>query len=259
MIELGLIGFPLGHSFSQSYFQEKFRHLGIIGEYHLMPVEEYGPRTLGDIIASHPDLLGFNVTAPWKRRVMEDMDILSPEAEAIGGVNVVKVIRGEDNNVKFEGHNTDWLGFLKSIPKDFLRGDALVLGSGGAAAAAVYALTKSGVNTIVCSRDPGKASEKMHSAGARLCFLGYENLCSSIFEGCSLVVNATPLGTSPDTRKCPPIPYQCIRPDMLAYDMVYNPGVTLFMKKAANAGATVKNGLEMLHRQAELSWQIWTS
>lgn len=258
MIELGLIGFPLGHSFSKSYFTEKFLRLGIPGEYHVMPVEGYGNGTLDGIMTAHPGLTGFNVTAPWKRRVIEDMDILSPDAEAIGSVNVVRIKR-EDGALVFEGHNTDWLGFLESLPKDYLRGDALVLGSGGAAAAAVYALTVSGVNTYLCSRDPGKAFERIKSAGARLGFLGYENLGKSMMEDFSLVVNATPLGTYPDTRKCPPIPYKWIHPDMMAYDMVYNPGLTLFMRKGARAGAAVKNGLEMLHRQAELSWRIWTS
>lgn len=242
----GLIGYPLGHSFSEKYFKDKFHKEGIDNSYHLFPIKEI--RLLPELIGSHPDLMGLNVTIPYKRDVFAFLDSVSQDASAIGAVNVVRIERDNEGAVKgMKGFNSDWIGFMESL-KPLLRNDiknALVLGSGGASKAVVYALGKLGIRATVVSRSAGDGK------------ISYDSLDWEIMADNLLIVNTTPLGMWPKIESSPEIPYEFITPDHVCYDLVYNPEITEFMKLSSEKGATVKNGLEMLHRQAEVSWKIW--
>lgn len=244
----GLIGFPLGHSFSRRYFTEKFIQEGIDDEYRLFPLEDIGQ--LPQLLAGIPGLTGFNVTIPYKKHIMGFLDSVSDAAASIGAVNCVKIRREDSGRPVLEGHNTDWNGFLSSL-KPLLESrlpieKALVLGSGGAAASVRYALESIGIVPQIVSR-AGKASGN----------LDYRELDRKIVEESRLVVNATPAGMWPAVDTAPPFPYQWLSPAHICHDLVYNPETTLFMKKSADFGAVVKNGMDMLYAQADLSWEIW--
>lgn len=245
MISLGLIGFPLGHSFSASYFNNKFRRGGIAGEYRLYPLES--AENFPDFLSLHSGLCGLNVTIPHKESIMPFLDSLSEEAAAIGAVNVISIRRDIQGNTRLTGHNTDWSAFRDSLAP--LLGQekrkALVLGTGGASKAVTYALRSLDTDVTFVSRTPGNG------------IIGYEDLTAGLICGHKIIVNTTPVGMHPSTEFCPPIPYDALTPDHICYDLIYNPEVTLFMKKSAEKGAVVKNGLEMLHRQAESAWEIW--
>lgn len=256
MIKLGLIGYPLGHSLSKEYFERKFSTLGIEGEYAMMPIPEYGVGSMQALLASHSELRGFNVTAPWKRAVMQDLDYISPDAKQLGGVNVVKICKTESGDRYLEGYNTDWKGFLDSIPKQYLKGDAIILGTGGAASAAAYALNTVGMSVSIISRNPKKVENRGIIFPNNCVIRSYDDI-PAVISGVTLIVNATPVGTWPNVEKYPDIPYQLLHNGILCFDMVYNPTETEFMKHAKAAGAEAKNGLEMLHRQADLAWEIW--
>ena len=244
----GLLGYPLGHSFSAKYFAEKFAKEGIDATYKNFEFAE-----VADAVAyllQQDDLLGFNVTIPHKQAIMPYLNGLSAEAEAIGAVNVVCVKRGADGMVKLLGCNSDVVGFSNSIqpllrPK--LHSKALVLGTGGASKAVMYGLRKLGVEPIYVSRTPKEGQ------------LTYNDLTPEVMRDYKVIVNCTPLGMYPKVDACPDIPYQYLTPDHLLYDLVYNPLETLFMKRGAAQGAVVKNGLEMLHLQAEAAWVDWNS
>lgn len=259
MIKLGLIGYPLGHSFSARYFEKKFRELGLEGKYTLMPLPVYEKGSLEKLLADNPDLDGFNVTAPWKRKVMDDMDFISREAREIGGVNVVKVCRNEGGDTLLEGYNTDWKGFIDCLPERYLTGNAIVLGSGGAAGAAVYGLLSRGMDVCVVSREPARAAAGSVGILDHCKVCAYDDLSSSVVADASIVVNATPLGMFPNCDAAPAFPYRFLGCETLCFDMVYNPSETLFMRQSGAAGASVMNGLGMLHRQADLAWEIWRS
>lgn len=242
----GLIGFPLGHSFSAEFFAEKFRREDIAAEYRLWEIP-----SLDSVAALPKDVSGFNVTIPHKVRIMDFLDEIDPEAKAIGAVNVVKVISQNDGSIVRKGYNTDALGFLKSLKamKGFSEADirqALVLGSGGASKAVVHALKKLGIQSTVVSRNPGPEQ------------IGYNQINSEIMATHRLIVNCTPLGTYPDINSYPDIPYEKLSPNHYCHDLVYNPSVTRFMQLSQTQGATVKNGLEMLRQQALAAWEIWT-
>lgn len=244
----GLLGYPLGHSFSAKYFAEKFAKEGIDATYKNFEFAE-----VADAVAyllQQDDLQGFNVTIPHKQAIMPYLNGLSAEAEAIGAVNVVCVKRDADGTVKLLGCNSDVVGFSNSIqpllrPK--LHSKALVLGTGGASKAVMYGLRKLGVEPIYVSRTPKEGQ------------LTYDDLTSEVMRDYKVIVNCTPLGMYPKVDACPDIPYQYLTPDHLLYDLVYNPLETLFMKRGAAQGAVVKNGLEMLHLQAEAAWVDWNS
>lgn len=244
----GLLGYPLGHSFSAKYFAEKFAKEGIDATYKNFEFAE-----VADAVAyllQQDDLQGFNVTIPHKQAIMPYLNGLSAEAEAIGAVNVVCVKRDADGTVKLLGCNSDVVGFSNSIqpllrPK--LHSKALVLGTGGASKAVMYGLRKLGVEPIYVSRTPKEGQ------------LTYNDLTSEVMRDYKVIVNCTPLGMYPKVDACPDIPYQYLTPDHLLYDLVYNPLETLFMKRGAAQGAVVKNGLEMLHLQAEAAWVDWNS
>lgn len=241
----GLIGKPLGHSFSQKYFSEKFKREGIDARYDLLVVDS--AREVLRIVEETPDLGGLNVTIPYKEDVMSVLDSVDDEAKAIGAVNVIAVRRDAAGKASLRGYNSDAAGFMGSIAPLLAptHRKALVLGSGGASKAVIYGLRKLGVEPVVVSRR-AKAGQ-----------LDYSMLDEEVMRTHTVVVNATPVGMFPNVDECPPIPYEFLTAGHLCYDLVYNPVETLFMKRGGERGATVKNGLEMLHLQAEEAWKIW--
>lgn len=244
MKKFGIIGHPLGHSFSPSYFNEKFQNEGIDAVY-----EKYDLPVITDlqaIIDYTQDLCGFNVTIPYKEKVMSYLDIVSPEARSIGAVNVVKVIN-KDGKKYLEGYNSDLIGFMRSIQPliEPHHKKALVLGTGGASKAIIYALHRLGIETLLVSR-----YQKDNT-------IQYEQIDKTVLEEYTVIVNCTPCGMAPHFDECPPLPYENITPKHLMFDLIYNPDETLFLKKGREQGAITKNGLEMLLLQAEGAWEIW--
>lgn len=241
-----LIGKPLGHSFSANFFNEKFKREHIDNRYILAQLDDISDVTL--LLEDHPDLQGFNVTIPYKQQIIPYLDSLSDEAREIGAVNVVKV-EHKDGKRYLKGFNSDAIGFKESIAPlikpDMKR--ALILGNGGASHAVDYVLRSLGIETVKVSRTKAEGR------------LTYADLTEDVMKNHLVIVNTTPVGTWPNTEVCPDIPYDYITPGHLCFDLVYNPETTTFMKKAAEHGATVKNGLEMLHLQAIGAWKIWNS
>ena len=235
MRHYGIIGFPLLHSFSARYFNEKFATEKIDAEYSLYPVAESELDQIKDYIAR---LDGMNVTFPYKQTVIPYLTRLDETAEAIGAVNVV---------YKHVGYNTDCLGFIESIRPLLREFDhkALVLGTGGASKAACYGLRKLGVAPTLVSRHPQEG------------ILGYEGLDEEVMKAHTVIVNCTPLGMLPDVDSCPAIPYELITERHLLFDCVYNPEETLFLRKGKAQGATIRNGMQMLVGQAKAAWRIW--
>ena len=246
-MQYGLIGWPLGHSFSRDFFTKKFCNEGIDAEYLNFEIPE-APR-LFQIIQEHPLLKGVNVTLPHKQAVIPLLDELSQEAAAIGAVNVIRITRSPNGEPYLKGFNSDVIGFTDSI-RPLLKPHhqkALVLGTGGASKAICHGLEKLGVEWTYVSRN---------SAPNRLT---YSQLTPSIMQTYTVIVNCSPVGMFPKVDHCPAIPYEYLTPNHLLYDIVYNPTITLFMKHGAEHGSTVKNGIEMLERQAIASWEFWNS
>ncbi len=243
----GLIGYPLGHSFSRKFFTEKFAKEGIDAQYlnfEIPSIEEFP-----EIIKNNPTLRGLNVTIPYKQQVMQYLDDISEEAKAIGAVNVVKCQLSTVNcQLHLTGYNSDVIGFVNSI-KPLLKPHhkkALILGTGGASKAIRYGLEKKlGMKTLFVSRS------------AREGMITYEEVTAEVLKEYEVIVNCSPVGMYPHVDECPALPYEALNENNLLYDLVYNPLETLFMKKGAAQGATVKNGLEMLHLQAIASWEFW--
>ena len=245
MKKFGIIGYPLGHSFSPGYFNEKFANEGIDAHY-----DKYELPVITDlqaIIDYTPDLCGFNVTIPYKEKVMSYLDNVSPEARAIGAVNVVKVTRKDGDAPYLEGYNSDVIGFMRSIEPllDKHHKKALVLGTGGASKAVNYGLHQFGIETVLVSR-----SQKDKT-------IQYQQITPEMLAEYTVIVNCTPCGMAPHFNECPDIPYEALTKQHLLYDLVYNPDETLFLKKGKAQGALTKNGLEMLLLQAEAGWEIW--
>lgn len=242
----GLIGFPLGHSFSAKFFQQKFRREGIDAVYRNFELPDIGD--LMELLSEYPQLQGLNVTIPYKQQVMPYLTTLSPQAREIGAVNVIRICHDTEGNVAtLEGFNTDAPAFARTLapllPLEPV--SALVLGTGGASRAVCAALSWLGVPYTLVSRTSSEGR------------LSYEQLSAATVAACRLIVNTTPVGMSPNVDACPPIPYVAITPGHICYDLIYNPEETLFMQKARKAGATVANGLAMLHLQALLAYNIW--
>ena len=253
MKEYGLIGYPLGHSFSKRFFTEKFFKEGIGAVYDNYELPDVG--MLLDIVAKHPNLEGLNCTIPHKQAVMSLLDEISPDAKKIGAVNVIKIIREENSSpadekgFKLVGYNSDIIGFTESI-KPLLKPchkKALVLGTGGAAKAITVALDNLGISWKYVSRS---------SAEDRF---SYAQITPEVLQEYLVVINCSPVGMFPHTDEAPQLPYDAFTPEHLLYDLVYNPLETKFLKYGVQAGATTKNGLEMLELQALASWDIWTS
>lgn len=240
----GLIGYPLTHSYSRVYFNNKFESEGINAEYVNFEIPDIGD--FMELMAEYHDLMGLNVTIPYKQQVIPYMNSLDEEARIIGAVNVIKITRkGDDFTLK--GYNSDVVGFRDSIAPLITdnRKKALILGTGGASRAVARGLSTLGVESQLVSRT------------AREGVITYQDLTPEIMDTHKVIVNTTPLGMYPHVDECPDIPYDLLSTEHLCYDLLYNPDVTLFMKKARAEGAVVKNGLEMLLLQAFESWRIW--
>ena len=250
--DFGLIGYPLSHSFSKMFFTQLFESDGSGRSYDNFEIPHLTPEALYSIVLMNPRLKGFNVTAPYKVAIMEYLDSISPVAKAVGAVNTVKIIRADDGRVRaLEGYNTDVIGFKNSL-LDFLDGfkptGALILGTGGASKAVAEALRQLYVPfTFVSHSQKGEG------------IISYEDITPDFIKNNQLIINATPLGTFPNTDACPPFPYELLSKANYCHDLVYNPEETKFMKLAAAQGAKTKNGLEMLFGQAVESLKIWIS
>lgn len=244
MREFGLIGKTLKHSFSQKYFEEKFRREQITdASYSLFELTDI--KQLTEFILQRPQLVGFNVTIPYKQQIIPYLDELSEEAAAVNAVNTV-VIEHVGGQILTKGHNTDIIGFRESLREVDLPKQALVLGTGGAAAAVTYVLENLGCRCTAISRDPQRG-------------LPYSALNADIIRQHKFIVNCTPLGTYPNINEKPDIPYEGLSGEHFLYDLVYNPSETAFLKEGILRGAKVQNGLQMLHAQAEASWRIWNN
>ncbi len=245
MQKYGLIGYPLKHSFSIGYFNEKFKSENINAEYINYEIADI--KDFRRIIEDTPDLCGLNVTIPYKEQVIPFLNELDKDTASIGAVNVIKIIR-QKGKVKLVGYNSDIIGFTESI-RSLLQPHhkrALILGTGGASKAVYHGLTRLGITCVFVSRT--KKTPDM---------LTYEELSAEVMRTHTIIVNCTPVGMYPKVDLCPDIPYELLTPEHLLYDLLYNPNETLFMKKGAAQGAVTKNGLEMLLLQAFAAWEIW--
>ncbi|WP_317900076.1 shikimate dehydrogenase family protein [Aurantibacillus circumpalustris] len=245
MAHFGIIGKTLQHSFSKIYFEKKFKDLNL-ENYFYDKFEILSINHFKDVLVNNPKLKGLNVTIPYKESIMPYLDELSPEAKEIGAVNCIKI-----ENTKLIGYNTDVYGFSQSI-KPFLDTNherALILGTGGASKAVAYALKKVGVEVYFVTSSQVKKTENTFF---------YSEINEMVMNAFKLVVNTSPVGTFPNVLESPSLPYQFFTPLHLAYDLVYNPEQTLFLKHAKEQGSIAVNGLSMLHLQAEKNWEIWT-
>ena len=246
MQKYGLLGYPLGHSFSKTYFNQKFEAEKIDAEY--LNFEIPSIKEIKNVIKENPELNGLNVTIPYKEQVIPYLDELDKDTAKIGAVNVIKIIRQPKGKVKLVGYNSDIIGFTQSI-EPLLQPHhkkALILGTGGASKAVFHGLANLGIEGVFVSRTK-KGSE----------YLTYEELTPEVMQEYTVIVNCTPVGMYPKVDFCPNIPYELLTPNHLLYDLLYNPNETLFMKKGEARGAVTKNGLEMLLLQAFAAWEIW--
>ena len=240
--QFGLVGKNISYSFSKKYFTERFQKDNTLD----FTYENFDIQDIADfpkIIKNNPNLIGLNVTIPYKETVIPFLNGLSETAAKIGAVNVIKITKEGE----LIGHNSDCYGFKKALEPILQphHKKALILGTGGASKAVAFALEELGISYTFVSR---KASEKQSS---------YDQIDASTFENYYIIINSTPLGTSPNTEAFPEIPYDYFTPKHIAFDLVYNPAETQFLKKAKANGAVIKNGLEMLVNQAEKAWEIW--
>jgi shikimate dehydrogenase len=242
----GLIGYPLGHSRSADYFNARFSREGITdAQYRLFPIPAL--QELDTLLRTHTDLAGLNVTIPFKEAIIPILADIDETARDIGSVNVVLVSR-EDKSIRLKGFNTDAGGFLSAFPEPAHHRQALVLGTGGAAKAVAWALEKSGIRVVFVSRNPHSVAE-----------IGYQALWESpgMIREHTLIINATPAGMFPHSDTFPPIPYHYLGKNHLLYDLVYNPSLTLFLRKGAETGARIRTGEEMFLKQADLSFSLF--
>lgn len=241
----GLIGHPLGHSFSKDFFNQKFQTENIDAQYLNFDIPTI--ELLNEVL-TRQQIKGLNVTIPYKEKVIPFLDELSEEAKSIGAVNVIKVYQ-QENKIRLKGFNTDVIGFTESLQPllNPTHKKALILGTGGASKAVQFGLQQLNIETLFVSR--------------RSCdnTLTYSQLTPKVMKEHTVVINCTPVGMHPHTDECPEIPYEFIGESHILYDLVYNPEETLFLKKGKAVGATTKNGLEMLLLQAKAAWNIWTN
>lgn len=240
--KFGLIGKDISYSFSKKYFTEKFSKELFddctYENFDIQTIEEFP-----NVLKENPDLKGLNVTIPYKEAIIPFLDTISEKAFRIGAVNVIRFTK--KGNLK--GYNSDWYGFKKSL-EPLLQPHhkkALILGTGGASKAVAFALDKLGIFYTFVSRE---ATENA---------IDYNRINATTFDNFQIIINCTPLGTSPNTKEFPPIPYEFFTEKHIAFDLIYNPEETQFLKKAKKKGATIKNGYEMLVFQAEKAWTIW--
>jgi len=243
MARFGLIGKSLGHSFSKSYFTEKFQKKGLNHSYdnfELASIDDF-PRLLSE----NSDLRGLNVTIPYKEAIIPFLDEIDPVAAEIGAVNTILISNG-----KTKGYNTDVTGFQNSLKPYLKHGmeKALILGTGGASKAVAYVLRNLGIACFFVSRKPDELGQ-----------IAYGDLNEEAMKQFKLIVNTSPVGTFPEVDQYPDIPYEYLSNQHLLYDLIYNPSQTIFLKKGSDKGATTLNGLGMLKAQAEASYEIWLS
>lgn len=244
MNKYGLLGYPLGHSFSKKYFLDKFNKENIEASFENFEFE-YASEMEG-IILGMSELKGFAITIPHKQGILGLLDETDDAIDAIGAVNCVKIDRSP-GRISLKGYNTDVIGFEESF-KEFLKPShkkALILGTGGASKAVEYVLMKLGITYEMVSRTKTETS---------LC---YEDITAAKIDDVQLIINTTPLGMYPKIETCPTLPYTCLTPDHYCYDLVYNPSETLFLSKAKAEGSATKSGMDMLEFQAEANWRIW--
>lgn len=244
----GLIGHPLGHSFSQKYFTDKFNSHNIDASYDLFPLESISE--LDELLKLHDGLCGFNVTIPYKQQIISKLDSLSESAASINAVNTVKVLITSDGGQHLKGFNTDAPAFeyeLVNFVPDYIN-TALVLGTGGASAAVAFILAKLGWDFKFVSRNPA-GNNCIH----------YSDIDKQLMSKISLIVNTTPLGMYPEIDNYPDIPYHLLTEKHFLFDLVYNPECTAFLQKGRSRGSQIKNGKGMLYKQADLAWDIWQS
>lgn len=245
MKKLGLIGFPLSHSFSQKYFNNKFSKEHIV-DFQYLNFQIQSLEQLDEILNNNPELIGLNVTVPFKREIISFLDDMDETALEVGAVNTIKITKKNDKQF-LKGYNTDITGFKKSLVpllKEHHK-NALILGTGGAASAVAFVLKKLNIEHKFVSRN--KERKILH----------YSDLTEDLIRTNTLIINTTPVGTFPRTEEYPEIPYFAITPHHLLYDLIYNPVESQFLRKGKKREAAVKNGQEMLEIQAEESWKIW--
>ena len=244
MDKYGLIGYPLGHSFSVGYHNQRFADEGINAKYVNFEIPNIDQ--LIEVLSQNPELKGLNVTIPYKEKVLPFLDYISPEARAIGAVNVIRVVH-DGSKIELRGYNSDVIGFVQSIEPmlESYHKKALVLGTGGASKAVGFGLKSLGIESVFVSRyeRPGT--------------IQYDSITPDVVHEYNVIVNCTPLGMFPKIDTCPQLPYEALDEHNVLYDLIYNPDETLFMRKGAERGAAVKNGLEMLLLQAFASWEFW--
>lgn len=239
----GLIGYPLGHSFSKQYFTEKFEREGLTDcFFEAFPIKSIGE--FMDLIAGNPSLKGLGVTIPYKEQVLPFVDELSEEVRYIGATNSIRIFGN-----KLIAYNTDIIGFEQSFTKRLLpiHTNALVLGTGGASKAVQYVLKKAGIGFLVVTRNESVKDGFIH----------YNSIDARIMQDYKVIINCTPAGMSPNENNAPQIPYELLTNQHYLYDLVYKPAKTLFLQKGEEMGAIVQNGYDMLLIQAEASWKIW--
>jgi len=245
MRKFGLIGYPLGHSFSRKYFSEKFIRENIrdcsYDNYPLNSLDEFP-----DLISADPEICGLNVTIPYKTEILKYIDETGPGIEEIGAVNVLKIKRNE-NKIKIYGYNSDVTGIRESVIPYLRRNvkEALILGTGGGSRAVQYVLAGMGLKITLVSR-----SEKQGC-------ITYKQISPEIIGQADIVVNTTPLGMYPDINTAPDIDYSLLNEKHILFDLVYNPEMTRFLKMGQERGCSVITGIKMLISQAERSWEIW--
>jgi len=245
MRKYGLIGFPLGHSFSCKYFSEKFEREKITGcsyeNYPLKSIDELTP-----LVAEIPELCGLNVTIPYKTTVLQYVNHIDPVVSEIGAANVLKIERSE-KGIHISGFNSDITGIRDSLVP-FIGADlnnALILGTGGSSRAVLYTLEKLGLHSTVVSRKTGPG------------LISYKDINETLLERTDLIVNTTPLGMFPDLKTKPELNYDLLNEKHILFDLVYNPEITVFLQMGKERGCRIINGIKMLHSQAERSWEIW--
>jgi shikimate dehydrogenase len=245
MRKYGLIGFPLGHSFSQKYFTEKFAREQIHEcSYENFPIDSVD--RLPELIRDNPELCGLNVTIPHKTNILKYVDVKDPAVIEIGAANVLKIKR-IDGTLQIYGYNSDITGISDSV-LPFISGsfrNALILGTGGSSRAVVYALKKLGLRVSVVSRKGGPG------------LINYNDITASLYEKTDIIINTTPLGMFPDINSYPEINYDLLNESHILFDLVYNPEMTTFLKMGKERGCRIITGLKMLYSQAERSWDIW--
>ncbi|MBI3883271.1 MAG: shikimate dehydrogenase [Sphingobacteriales bacterium] len=241
----GLIGYPLGHSFSKQYFIEKFDREGLkdctFEAFPIPSIEEFPA-----LLQANPTLKGLSVTIPYKEQVLPYITDLSEEVKYIGATNSIKIV-GD----RLIAYNTDIIGFEQSFIKSLnpaIHTKALILGTGGAAKAVQYVLKKLGINFLLVTRNLKKDG-----------FIHYTDINAEIMSEYTIIINCSPVGMSPNENVCPDIPYHLLTQNHYLYDLVYKPAETLFLQKGKEKNATVDNGYDMLLLQADASWEIWNS